>query len=345
MKPDDREQADDPGLPCEQASLQAIDHPCVWRGMELSTRPDWDQQISPPEQLEFDPLARGSSIDQAPCLKQRGKSIRESLEMGSGGVHLRGLDISSHSPESLSTAFLKLTEVIGHPISQSAAGEKIFSVRNAGYAENDPRARGPNTRKKLSFHTDRCDVIGFLCVRQARSGGENQVVSSAALFNEMLHKHTELLHVLMRPFYYQRHNVDTANRLPCTRQPVFSIYQGHFAANFLRVLIERAHANNDLPNLSDVQREALDCLEAIAAQPEMHYTFRQQPGDILFLNNWVTFHRRTEFEDFEDPPLRRHILRAWLSMPNSRPIDPLFAGNYGDTRAGAMRGGMRAITS
>ena len=29
---------------------------------------------------------------------------------------------------------------------------------------------GPNTRKRLSFHTDRCDVIGFLCLRQARSG-------------------------------------------------------------------------------------------------------------------------------------------------------------------------------
>ena len=74
----------------------------------------------------------------------------------------------------------------------------------------------------------------------------------------------------------------------------------------------------------------------------MHHTFRQQPGDILFLNNWVTMHRRTAFEDHESEALRRHILRVWLSMPNSRPIDPMFAGNYGATAAGAIRGGIRA---
>ena len=28
-------------------------------------------------------------------------------------------------------------------------------------------------------------------------------------------------------------------------------------------------------------------------------------------------------------------------MPNSRPLDPLFADNYGAVEAGAIRGGMR----
>ncbi len=323
-------------------SFETINHPCVWQGEELHNRSDWNQQISPLEQVEFERLTERTSIDETPRLKQRCQSIQQSLENGSGGVRLQGLKIANHSTEGLSKAFLKIAQAIGHPISQSATGEQVLSVRNAGYADKDPRARGPNTRKKLSFHTDRCDVIGFLCIRQAHSGGENQVVSSAALYNEMLAQHPELLAVLMQPFYYQRHNVDTANELPYTQQPIFSIYQGHFAANFLRVLIERAHANPDLPPLSAEQKQSLDCLEAIASKPEMHFTFRQQPGDILFLNNWVTFHRRTEFDDHEDPELRRHILRAWLSMPNSRPLDPLFAGNYGDTRAGAIRGGMRA---
>jgi hypothetical protein len=67
----------------------------------------------------------------------------------------------------------------------------------------------------------------------------------------------------------------------------------------------------------------------------------QQPGDILLLNNWVTLHRRTAFEDDDDPAKRRHLLRLWLAMPNSRPISPLFLENYGATAAGAVRGGMR----
>ena len=49
----------------------------------------------------------------------------------------------------------------------SSAGELIFSVKDSGYADDDPRSRGPNTRKKLSFHSDRCDVMGFLCLQQA----------------------------------------------------------------------------------------------------------------------------------------------------------------------------------
>lgn len=324
---------------------QPVNHPCVWRGPEIAARSDWAQQISSDEQQEFNHLASGGSMDVAPQLQKRCHSIQDSLETGCGGVHLRGLQVADLEPEAIRDAFFKMSEVIGQPLSQSAQGETIFSVRNAGYADDDPRARGPNTRKKLSFHTDRCDVIGFLCIRQARSGGENQVVSSAALFNEVLGRRPDLLEVLMQPFYYQRHNVDTANQAPYTKQPIFSFQEGYFAANFLRVLIERAHSNPDLPDLSVSQREALDCLESIAAEPQMHYTFRQQAGDLLFLNNWVTLHRRTEFEDFENLEQRRHVLRAWLSMPNSRPIDPLFAGNYGDTRAGAIRGGMRASSS
>lgn len=75
----------------------------------------------------------------------------------------------------------------------------------------------------------------------------------------------------------------------------------------------------------------------------MFHRFIQRPGDVLFLNNWVTLHRRTEFNDFPEPERKRHILRIWLSMPNSRPLDPMFRENYGAVEAGALRGGMRAL--
>ena len=94
--------------------------------------------------------------------------------------------------------------------------------------------------------------------------------------------------------------------------------------------------------MTDRQREALDFLEEVAEDPRLRVRIRQQPGDVLLLNNWVTFHRRTEFEDWQDSTRKRHILRAWLSVPNSRPIDQLFLANYGATEAGAIRGGMHA---
>ena len=75
----------------------------------------------------------------------------------------------------------------------------------------------------------------------------------------------------------------------------------------------------------------------------MHVGVRQAPGEILLLNNWVTFHRRAAFEDYSEAERRRHILRIWLSVPNSRPLDPHFKDNYGATEAGAIRGGMRPV--
>ncbi|MDG2013230.1 MAG: TauD/TfdA family dioxygenase, partial [Pirellulaceae bacterium] len=252
------------------------------------------------------------------------------------------LELNQATLENWRLFFEQVSTVIGTPISQSVSGETIFSVRDAGFADNDKRARGPNTRKKLSFHTDRCDVIGFLCLQQAKSGGENQLVSSPALFNEILKERPDLLRLLMQPYRYLRHTVDAANDLPFTEQPIFSFFEGYFAANFLRVLIDRADADPALPDMTASQKEALDFLETVAAKPEMHHTFRQQPGDMLFMNNWVTMHRRTAFVDHESLEKRRHILRVWLSMPNSRPLDPMFAGNYGATAAGAIRGGIQA---
>ncbi len=144
----------------------------------------------------------------------------------------------------------------------------------------------------------------------------------------------------MQPFNYARHNVDAGNQLSYCRQPIFSFYDGDFAA-YLRVLIDRAYAMPDLPDMTAAQLEALDLLEEVASDPQLHVTFRQQPGDILLLNNWITFHRRDEFEDAPQPELRRHLLRIWLAVPNSRPLDPLFEANYGATAAGAIRGGMK----
>ena len=157
----------------------------------------------------------------------------------------------------------------------------------------------------------------------------------------MLETHPGHVRQLVEPFYYKRHTVDLGNDNPYCRQPVFSSTGGHFACNLLRVLIDRAHADPGLPDLTDAQRAALDAVEEVAARPGVHATYRQGPGDMLFLNNWVTLHRRGEFEDYDDPASKRHILRAWISPPNSRPLDPLFVDNYGAVEAGAVRGGMR----
>ncbi len=276
-----------------------------------------------------------------PTFGPRLTQIADQLEHGPGIALIRGLDVENLTQSQRESMFLGLAGYLGTPVSQSAAGDLVFSVRDAGLPADDPRTRGPNTNRKLSFHTDRCDVIAFLCLQQAQSGGENQVVSSTSLYNQILRRRPDLLEVLRQPFLYKRHNVDSGNRLAFCEQPVFSFTEGRFACAFLRVLIDRAYADSTTPDMTPLQREALDFLEAVAAEPGMAIEFRQEPGDLLLLNNWVTLHRRTAFEDWPEPAKRRHILRIWLSMPNSRPLDPAFAAQYGNVAAGAVRGGMR----
>ena len=296
-----------------------LNHPSAWKGMELPERKDWTDKFQ--------------DLDTA--------SIQDRLEHGSGAVLLRGFQVETHSKDSARDAFRSWCTGLGTLLSQNEKGNTVFDVSDAGFGNDDPRTRGPNTNKKLSFHTDRCDVIAFLCWKSAKSGGENELISSMQLYNEVARRRPDLLKVLMEPFVYKRHTVDVGNELPYIEQPIFSFQDGHFACSFLRVLINRAHADPALPNLSAKQIEAMNFLEAVAEERELAYHFRQEPGDVLLLNNWVTLHRRSAFEDHDDPSKKRCLFRIWLSMPNSRPLDPRFKANFGATGAGQVRGGFK----
>ena len=305
-----------------------------WRGRELFSREGWRHTLC---EDELDGLQSGASV--APLADR----LRNELEHGTGAVLLRRFPVESWDRPTLEQAFWTLASQLGTPVSQSAEGQRLFHVRDAGFQPNDPRFRGPMSSKRLSFHTDRCDVIAFLCIQPAAQGGETYVVSSAALHDELARHDPATLAILRQPFPYLRHTVDRGNEKTYCELPVFSARDGRFAAHFLRVLIDRADRSDEAPSLSCEQRAALDKLETLAEDPALHVSFNLEPGDVLLLNNWTTFHRRSEFVDSEDSARKRHLLRIWLSMPNSRPIDPRFADHFGATEAGALRGGMRPL--
>lgn len=326
----------------------------AWRGPELFDRPGWRQRLTDaeiaalrdfvtrfggeaPESIDVNDIAL------AP-LEPLAERVSDALENGPGAVRLSGFPLDAWDQPGRELAFWTLAHQVGTPVSQSAEGHRLFHVRDAGYAPGDPRFRGPMSNKRLSFHTDRCDVIAFLCIQPAAEGGETFLVSSAALYDELSRRDPDALATLQGPYPYLRHTVDTGNQRPYCELPVFSQREGFFGAHFLRVLIDRADASPEAPDLTDEQRRALDALEALAEEPAMHVSFHLEPGDVLLLNNWTTFHRRSEFVDASEPERKRHLLRIWLSTHNSRPIDPRFADHFGATEAGALRGGMRPLT-
>jgi len=56
----------------------------------------------------------------------------------------------------------------------------------------------------LSLHVDLAQIVGLMCVRQAREGGYSQYASGLALHNEMLATRPDLMPVLYRRFPYHR---------------------------------------------------------------------------------------------------------------------------------------------
>jgi len=328
-----------------------ITGPAAWIGDELLARKDWNYGFSGTDLQELDAALQATAqlpVEEIsaehftlPTLGPQLQQIQHNLEEGSGAVLIKGFPSQQYDAEQATRIFWGLMTHLGTAVSQSATGERYFHVRDEGFKVGQAQARGPNTRKKLSFHTDRCDVIGFMCLQQALSGGENQLVSSVSVYNQILQERPDLLELLTGPYYYKRHNVDTGNDTPYCQQPIFSFREEKFASAYLRVLIDRAYQDPQVPAASEQQIEALNFIDEVAARPEMHVEFRQEAGDILLLNNWITYHRREAFVDHEDISLRRHLLRIWLSVPNSRPLDPRFADNYGAVEAGAIRGGMK----
>jgi alpha-ketoglutarate-dependent taurine dioxygenase len=307
----------------------------VWQASEIEGHADLRRELSPEELSELE-----AADESCPHLQARGAELRETLEQGPGIVRLRGVRVDDQDEAVLSRMLLRFARSVGTPVSQNVEGDRIYRVADAGLAAADSRARGPNSRNALTFHSDRADVIGFLCVRPASEGGESIVVSAGAIHNEIARTRPDLLSELYRPFYWQRHNIDTANELPWYRMPVFAREGGGFAITLMQVLIERAHRSEDLPDLSSAQREALVRIQELASDPAFQLRFRQEPGELLLLNNYVTLHSRTAFSDPPGAP-GRLILRGGISVPNSRQLPESWAAHYGGYQAGAVRGGIR----
>lgn len=235
---------------------------------------------------------------------------------------------------------LDLMSKLGTPLNQSPEGCDIFEVKNEGYDPAHPKFRGPSSNRRLSFHTDRCDIITFHCVRQAAEGGINMFAHVDCVYEIMKSEAPEELKILEQPFFYKRHNADPAHPFATYTLPVFDAAGGTLFITLMNYLIAKADTDPDLPNLSEAQRRALDKLQEICLRPEVHLQEKLQPGDFLFLNNVRMLHSRTEFKDSRE---ERLYYRTWLSVPWSLKLPESFKNLFGNIEAGSVRGGFKSF--
>jgi len=157
-----------------------------------------------------------------PGLESLFEDLAEELENGSGILKLRGLPVDRYAADELKQIWFGIGSHLGRPVFQNTRGELMREIRDEGqdvgkrYGElksGDGAAKGgvflssyarTLTNGQLRFHTDRTDVVGLLCVRQARAGGVSRLASSASVHNEMLRRRPDLDALLFQDIYRSR---------------------------------------------------------------------------------------------------------------------------------------------
>ena len=325
--------------------------PADWRGPDIYGSDRWMRRLAPDSIEEIDQALRSAqsaglgiadlSRESFPLPTFAGDlaAMRDQLEDGLGLQLYRGFPVERYSVDELRMVYWGIAKHIGTAVTQSHRGDIIGDVRDIGVDSNSATGRGYTSNQELIFHCDSADVTGLFCINTAKSGGSSLIVSSIAIHNEIARTRPDLLAVLYQPYTWSWQGQEREGQTPHYPQPLFGVCDGRPTSRYIRVHINSAQAFDGVARLTEAQIEALDLVDALCAREDFHFKMRFEPGDIQFLNNHVTYHARTAFEDHEEPDRKRHLLRMWLSVANSRPLPDAFAPLYRDVRPGAVRGG------
>ena len=184
---------------------KALDCPQAWLGTEMAASDNWIRPFSSAEIEELEAAARnalglGKSLReltradfQLPSLSATCRDWLAELDSGRGFLLLRGLPVERWGLELSQLAYLGLGLHMGGLASQNAAGDLLGHVRDTGADPQDTSVRLYKTRVELGFHSDGSDLVGLLCIRQGRSGGATRLVSTAALYDEILKRRRQLV--------------------------------------------------------------------------------------------------------------------------------------------------------
>ena len=328
-----------------------VDSPAAWRARDMESATHWRRRLEAEEIDEIDAGFRHAkaaggklgrlSRDQFPLPRVSTvlADIRDKLETGPGINLLKGFPAEKYSVDDLRLIYWGLAIHLGTPVEQSKYGDLLGDVRDMGVDEKSHGGRGYTSSGNLSFHSDGADVTGLFCLQTAKRGGGSLIASSVAIHNKIARDRPDVLAVLYEPYCWSWRGQNKPEDPSFYTQPVYGQKDGHFISRYLRSTIDFSREEPGAMPQSEEQVEALDYLDSVIADPEFYFEMMFEPGDIQFVNNHVIYHARREFEDDPSTGRHRHLLRLWLSMPNSRPLPASFGALYKDQSAGAVRGG------
>ncbi|MGW6497549.1 TauD/TfdA family dioxygenase [Nonomuraea angiospora] len=240
------------------------------------------------------------------------RRVRDELTHGRGFALLQGVPVEGLSERQRETVALGLASHVGGIVPQGPEGAPVMHVRDTGADPSHARTKSYQHSGRLGYHSDPTDVVALLCVRPAKSGGLSAVVSSVAVHNEVVRTRPDLAEVLYEPWWHDRRTGDGPDSFYtkpiCAARPGGGVSIA-YGPDYLR----SAQRGATVPPFTRAQEEAMSLLDDLTNDARFTLTMDFRPGDLQFLNNHVTLHSRTAYEDHPEPSRRRHLLRLWLT--------------------------------
>jgi len=239
-------------------------------------------------------------------------TAREELLQGAGIAVLRGLPVAGLSQEEIERMYWLVGGVFGRGLAQNLNGELLGDVIDLSDVQDS--ARPFQNGGGLIMHRDPIDIVGLLCVRHAKAGGQSRVVSALRIHEEIACDRPDLLEKLYEGFVYHRLDEDRGGTEEFTpwKVPVFARdAAAQMSCFFIPGPINRA-ARLGFP-LDSQAREALGRFVELSGRDDLYFDMTLAPGDLQFLNNRCVLHGRTDYVDHPELGRRRYMLRLWLA--------------------------------
>jgi hypothetical protein len=337
------------------AHIAALEDPATWDAAGLDARRGtWELTLTADESAQLrqavteTTLSHGNwddSLDPARWLPATApltdffNQAAHALEGGPGIARLRNLPVSRDDKD---VAYNKnllwaIGVRLGTPVNQMGGGTILARLQDLRDPRRTRETKPEDTNDPLKHHTDGSDLLALMCVRQARTGGNSFVASSARTVREIARLYPELLIPLLEDYFaFTRNEEQPVGEDPFYLTRLCVIVGNKISTRYSREMIEEAQRVPAAPRLTSRQRQLMDVFDQLAEESGAEVDMTS--GDLTIVNNYSVLHGRSSFTDSADPDERRLLLRLWIVMRHGRPLP--FDWDRGVNTDGRGRGGV-----
>jgi hypothetical protein len=305
-----------------------------WRSSDVADPAAWTVVLTPDDHRELDrALAVAKSVsdnlldigrESFPLdgLALKLAEVEHELIDGRGFVRISALHAGRYNDDDLTMLYWGIGLHLGDPWPQNKYGHMMGDVTDQGKRPDDPTVRGNEIGLvALDYHTDGSDLVGLMCLRNAKSGGLSCVANVVAIYNELVHTRPDLVAALYEPVPWDFRGEQPEGGQRYYMRAVFTEHEGRLFNFFVPQYIKASQRHAEAPRLSPLATEAIDTVCAMAREPQFNVYMELPPGSMQFINNYHVLHGRTAYEDDPASGHKRHLKRLWLATRSlkSRP--------------------------